>query len=45
MDVSNITVNAHSSILINAGKKIYFDPFEIEAETHDADFIFITHDH
>ena len=45
MDISNITVNAHSSILINAGKKIYFDPFEIEAETHDADFIFITHDH
>ncbi len=45
MDVSNITVNTQNSILIDIGKKIYIDPFEISDDTHDADYIFITHDH
>ena len=45
MDVSKITVNAQSSIRIDAGKIIYFDPFSIEDEAHDADYIFLTHDH
>ena len=45
MDVSNITVNAQNSICIDFGKKIYIDPFKIEKEAHDADYIFLTHDH
>ena len=40
-----ITVNAQSSIRIEAEKIIYFDPFKIESATNDADVIFITHDH
>lgn len=40
-----IEVNANSSIRIEAGKVIYFDPFKIEEERHDADIIFVTHDH
>ena len=46
MDVSFITVNAQNSIRIDAnGTIIYVDPYQIDEETHDADFIFITHDH
>lgn len=37
-----ITVNTQSSIKIN---NIYFDPFKISSETHDASIIFITHSH
>ena len=40
-----ITVNCHSSIRIAGDKVIYFDPFKIERAKHDADYIFITHDH
>ena len=43
--INNITINTHSSIRLNLGDIIYFDPFEIENETHDADMIFVTHDH
>lgn len=43
--LENIEINCHSSIKINKGKIIYFDPFKIEKETHDADIIFITHNH
>lgn len=35
----------HSSIKITGKKTVYFDPFEIEGEPHDADVIFVTHDH
>ena len=46
MDVSFITVNAQNSIRIDAnGTIIYVDPYQIDEEIHDADFIFITHDH
>ena len=45
MDISNIIVNTQSSILIDTGKKIYFDPLNLSGENHDADYIFITHDH
>ena len=38
-------LNAQSSIKITTDRKIYFDPYLIEEETHDADYIFITHDH
>lgn len=40
-----ITVNAQSSIRIEAEKIIYFDPFKITTAANDADVIFITHDH
>lgn len=45
MNLSNITVNAQSSIRIEGEKIIYFDPFNVTAETHDADIVFITHEH
>lgn len=45
MDLSNITVNAQSSIRIEGSKILYFDPFNVTDEKHDADIIFITHEH
>ena len=43
--LKNIEVLYHSSIRINKGKVIYFDPFKIDKNYNDADLIFITHDH
>ena len=43
--LKNIEVLYHSSIRINKGKVIYFDPFKIDKNYNDADIIFITHDH
>ena len=43
--LENIQVLCHSSIKINEGKVIYFDPFKINTQYNDADIIFITHDH
>ena len=40
--MSEITVNTQSSIKID---NIYFDPFKISSEIHDASMIFITHSH
>ena len=40
-----VSINTHSSIRIAGSKVLYFDPFEIAGEPHDADMIFITHDH
>ncbi len=40
-----ITINTQSSIKITYKKIIYFDPFKIKDESHDADLILITHDH
>ena len=40
-----ITINEQSSIRIEEDKVYYFDPFRIKEENHDADYIFITHDH
>lgn len=45
MDLSNITVNAQSSIRIEGEKVLYFDPFNVSEEKHDAEIIFITHEH
>lgn len=42
---NKIIINAQSSIRIGAEKVIYFDPFKIESVRHDADLIFITHEH
>ena len=35
----------HATIKFTGNKIIYFDPYKIEDELHDADYIFITHDH
>lgn len=45
MDLLNITVNAQSSIRIEGEKVLYFDPFNVVDEKHDADIVFITHEH
>lgn len=36
---------SHASIRLEGEKIIYFDPYDIYHESHDADYIFITHDH
>ena len=41
----NIHINARSSIRIEGTKIIYFDPFKITEDKHDADVIFVTHEH
>ena len=43
--LSKITINEQSSIRIATDKTLYFDPFCLEVEPHDADVIFITHAH
>lgn len=43
--LENVKVLCHSSVKIAGAKVLYFDPFKIENETHDADLIFVTHDH
>ena len=45
MTLNNITVNTQSSIRIGGSKVLYFDPYLIPAAAHDADLIFITHEH
>ena len=45
MDLKHITVNTQSSIRIEGSKVLYFDPFQVEAASHDADIIFVTHEH
>lgn len=45
MNLENITVNTQSSIRIEGSKVLYFDPFQITVARHDADVIFITHEH
>lgn len=42
---TKVDVLTHSSIKITGKKIIYVDPFKIEKETHDADYIFCTHSH
>lgn len=43
--MSNIFINARSSIKIEGTKVVYFDPFKITEEAHDADVILVTHEH
>ena len=45
MNSNNIEVNIQSSIKIVLDKILYFDPYKIDNEIHDADYIFITHEH
>lgn len=40
-----VQVLTHSSIKISGKRVLYFDPYEIKEESHDADLIFVTHDH
>lgn len=45
-DMENkVKVLRHSSIRISGNKIIYIDPFRIEKEYNDADYIFCTHSH
>ena len=42
----DIRVLTHSSIRIQDDDRvIYVDPYQVKEEAHDADFIFVTHDH
>lgn len=45
MKSEKIEINTQSSIRMDFDKVIYFDPYRIESEKHDADIIFITHNH
>ncbi|MGI6536569.1 MAG: MBL fold metallo-hydrolase [Eggerthellaceae bacterium] len=40
-----VTVFTQSSIRLSGEKMLYFDPFQMDHEPHDADAVFITHDH
>ena len=40
-----VEVLCHSSIKINENKMIYKDPYKVNEEYHDADYIFFTHSH
>ena len=41
--MKNISINCHSSICINSN--VYIDPFNIKDEIHNAEVVFVTHDH
>ena len=43
--LDNVEVLIHSSIKINKGLVIYFDPYKINKDYNDADIVFITHSH
>lgn len=43
--MEEIFVNTRSSIKLTGTKTIYFDPLEIAGAPHDADIVFITHEH
>ena len=45
MNCDQIQVNSQSSIRIEGSKTVYFDPFQIRGEAHDADVICVTHSH
>ena len=46
MTTEDIEVFTQSSIRIRAKEGIlYLDPFRLQEEAHDADYILITHDH
>ncbi len=45
-EMDGVTINYHASIRMQKnGKVIYFDPFKIENNLKDADYVFITHSH
>lgn len=46
-NLDNVRVLTHSAVRIEAhdGTVLYFDPFQLVEEPHDADVVFVTHDH
>ena len=44
-NTDNIRVIIHSAIRIEGSKVLYFDPYHLTEAPHDADLIFVTHDH
>ena len=40
-----VEVLCHSSIRIEEGNIVYIDPFQINKDYHDADYVFFTHSH
>ena len=45
MNTEQIRINTHSSIRIEGSRTVYFDPFQVKENPHDADVVCITHDH
>ncbi len=43
--LENVELFCHNSIKITGSKIIYIDPFRLEKEFHDADYVFSTHTH
>lgn len=43
--LENVTLFCHSSIKLTGSKTIYIDPYMIDKEYKDADYIFCTHGH
>ena len=43
--MKNVTLFCHSSIKLAGSKTIYIDPYMIDREYNDADYIFCTHGH
>lgn len=43
--LENVTCLGHSTIKINSPQTIYIDPYNLNNNYQDADFIFITHSH
>ena len=43
--LENVRVLCQSCIRVEGEKVVWFDPFRVDREYHDADIIFITHDH
>ena len=45
LNLENVRILIHSAIRIEGTKVLYFDPYHLTDEPHDADIIFVTHDH
>ena len=47
INLDNVRVLTHSAVRIEAadGTVLYFDPFQLVEESHDASAVFVTHDH
>ncbi len=43
--LNGVSLGKQSTIRIQSGKTVYFDPIDIAGEPKDADFIFISHSH
>ncbi len=41
----HVHINAHSSVKLTGSTTVYIDPYLVETESHDADYICITHAH